>query len=91
MQFTDPETIQARARAVHALLPTGTNYRLTASDTRVVIRSSETVATRFDALRGIVAWDDVDGERREIALPEGTTAEAVAAITFALSEAREWS
>ena len=91
MQFTDPERVQTRARAVLDLLPTTVSPRLTHSQTRVQVGEGLRGIVIFNALDGRVQFNDADGEERVIELPEGVTSEAVAAVTFALTEVADWS
>lgn len=90
MEFTDPETIQARARAVRDMF-SPQQATLTNSETRVAVVSyvpGEPAV--FDAVRGTVAWPDLDGELRTISLPAGVTSEAVAALLWGLAGVVDW-
>jgi hypothetical protein len=92
MQFTDPEQIQSRARAVRDLLGKE-RAALTHSETRVAVpveRTPEEPAV-FDAVRGYVTWTDLDGEIRALAIPAGTTSESVAALLWGLAGVGDWS
>jgi hypothetical protein len=57
----------------------------TAGWLRVGAEVTDTEAVSFDAAGGYVYFDDLDGEPRSLMLPEGITAEAVAAVVHALS------
>jgi hypothetical protein len=91
MQFTDPDKVQARARAVCALLPAVSKPLLSHNETRVNVAPEGYGIAVFDAVTGRIDWEDADGESREIHLPAGTTAEAVAAMLFVLAEVQDWS
>ncbi len=93
MEFTDPEKIQARARAVRALLPKDPDVKLTHSETRVRVTSAvdPSEPTVFDAVRGTLRWQDMDGERRTLALPGGITTESVAALLWGLGHVEDWA
>lgn len=94
MKFTtDPDDARVRAWSVQALLPRDPSIKLTRNQTRVKITTpvDPDEPTVFDAFRGEIGWQDMDGERRTIDLPDGITAEAVAAILYSLAHVEEWS
>lgn len=89
--FRDVEQIAAHTKRIHSLLPASVGPALWGIGSAMVSVTGPTGAATYDAVKLEVVWDDAGGDKAMLTLPPAVSAEAVAAILFALTEVKEWS
>lgn len=91
MIFTsDPKEARIRANAVRDLLPTAPEPAGLVGGYLVVMSRWQTgageVPVIFNALEGVITFQDLDGELRRVSMPAGITSDAVADMMTALGD-----